>query len=462
MDPTPPKSLFSFPRHCLLRLPFAGHTSPLLSSIYKPIPFYLRFTLLFFILCPVRLTLLLPTTHSSSRREKQDKGIQITSIMIFSTHKHRIFSFSIFFLLSSPFSVAQSPNDPREPYGGYARVTPPMAVIIAILITALFFMGFFSVYLRHCSESRGGGSVRALTTGGRSRRAAASRGLDPAVIQTFPTLVYSEVKGLKIGKGTLECAVCLCEFEDDETLRLIPKCDHVFHPDCIDVWLASHTTCPVCRANLTPQPGDPAPQIANSPPQSDLEAQDHAGVELEPEVCDHNDGNVGTATTPEIEVMSLNQTLNRNRTRGSRSGRPRRFPRSHSTGHSLVQPGENTDRFTLRLPVEVRKRIMNRELNRTMSMVVFSRERSSRRGYKGGGEGSSRGRYKRLERLDQGAKSDRWVFSAAPPFLARASSFFTRASSSIRSPKVGANGGEGSSGQPVGSDSAAEPNRPPV
>ncbi|OAY42241.1 E3 ubiquitin-protein ligase ATL6 [Manihot esculenta] len=379
------------------------------------------------------------------------------------THQRGIFSLSIIFLLASPFAVAQTPSDSQDPYG-YARVTPSMAIIIVVLIAALFLMGFFSIYIRHCSSSSGGASVRALANGGRSRRAAASRGLDPAVIGTFPTLVYSEVKGLKIGKGALECAVCLCEFEDDETLRLIPKCDHVFHPDCIDLWLASHTTCPVCRANLTPQPGDPPPQLTDATPESDIEAQNDAVIQLEPEVCDHNDtdGNVLVAA-PEPEVMSVNKTLNRNRTRGSRSGRPHRFPRSHSTGHSLVQPGENTDRFTLRLPTEVRKQIMKRELNRTMSMVVFSRERSSRSGYKPGGDGgSSRGKHKRLERLDQGAKSDRWVFSVAPPFLARASSFLTRASSSVRSPKVAAADGEGTSARPVESDNAAEPNRPPV
>ncbi|KAJ9180201.1 hypothetical protein P3X46_008477 [Hevea brasiliensis] len=413
------------------------------------------------------------TTHQTQKPppENQHKGYSIhssrslmlgfcSSSMSFFAHKYGIFSLSIFFLLSSSFAVAQSPNGTQVPYS-YARVSPTMAVIIAILITALFFMAFFTIYMRHCSDSRGGGSVRALTNLGRSIRAAASRGLDHAVIQTFPTLVYSEVKDLKIGKGALECAVCLCEFEDDETLRLIPKCDHVFHADCIDVWLASHTTCPVCRANLTPQPGEPSLQLNDSPPQSDLEAQNHAEVVLEPEVCDHNDGNV-EVTAPEPEVMSANQTLNRNRTRGSRSGRPRRFPRSHSTGHSLVQPGENTERFTLRLPADVRKQIMNRELNRTMSMVVFSRERSSRRGYKGEGEGSNRGKYKRLERLDQGAKSDRWVFGAAPPFLVRASSILTRASSTVKSPKVAANDEEGTSAQPVGSYNVAEPNRPPV
>jgi E3 ubiquitin-protein ligase ATL6/9/15/31/42/55 len=149
-----------------------------------------------------------------------------------------------------------------------------MAVIIAILVAALFLMGFFSIYIRHCADPQSG-SVRAGgTITGRSRRGAA-RGLDASVIDTFPTLEYKVVKGLKIGKGALECAVCLNEFEDDETLRLIPKCDHVFHPECIDEWLASHTTCPVCRANLAPQPGDDdsVPQLGELTAQADVEAQ---------------------------------------------------------------------------------------------------------------------------------------------------------------------------------------------
>ena len=83
-----------------------------------------------------------------------------------------------------------------------------------------------------------------------------ARGLNSSDIERFPTFVYSAVKAHKKGKEGLECAVCLNEFEDDETLRLLPKCNHVFHSDCIDLWLAFHVTCPVCRANLTPKPGE--------------------------------------------------------------------------------------------------------------------------------------------------------------------------------------------------------------
>ncbi|KAF1879112.1 hypothetical protein Lal_00047784 [Lupinus albus] len=297
-------------------------------------------------------------------------------------------------------------------------------------------MGFFSIYVRSCADSPSN-SVRNNGNGGRSRRG--TRGLDPSVIETFPTLEYSAVKIHKIGKGALECAVCLCEFEDSETLRLIPVCDHVFHPECIDEWLSSHTTCPVCRTNLAPQPGEPVPGIPimfGEP--GDIEAQNEV-VQTAPEhqVEEKNE---------HPEVVLLNPTLNRNRIRGSRSSRKNRFPRSHSTGHSLIQPGENTERFTLRLPVEVREKIFqNPELHRARSMVMLPREGSTRQGYRTGtGEGSSRGRFSR--RLDRGFKSDRWVFTMAPPFLVRASS--------IRSPRVNNNA--------TVLNSAALPSLPPL
>jgi E3 ubiquitin-protein ligase ATL6/9/15/31/42/55 len=155
--------------------------------------------------------------------------------------------------LEIPWAAAQSSPPHQDPYA-YAKFSPSMAIIVVVLVSALFFMGFFSIYIRHCAGVQSGNSVAARVFS--RRTAAAARGLDQEVIDTFPTLAYSTVKGLKIGKSALECAVCLNEFEDHETLRLIPKCDHVFHPDCIDAWLGSHTTCPVCRANLVPQPGE--------------------------------------------------------------------------------------------------------------------------------------------------------------------------------------------------------------
>ncbi|PRQ46932.1 putative transcription factor C2H2 family [Rosa chinensis] len=47
-----------------------------------------------------------------------------------------------------------------------------------------------------------------------------------------------------------ECAVCLSVFEDGEEVRKLPSCKHSFHAPCIDMWLYSHSDCPLCRATV--------------------------------------------------------------------------------------------------------------------------------------------------------------------------------------------------------------------
>ncbi|KAG6437502.1 hypothetical protein SASPL_102420 [Salvia splendens] len=311
----------------------------------------------------------------------------------------------------------------------YPRFSPSMAVIIAILVAALFFMGFFSIYIRHCYDASAGSNVgAALRRGSLSlhARRTAARGLDASAIEALPTFSYSEVKDHKIGKGALECAVCLNEFEDEETLRLLPKCDHVFHPDCIDAWLASHTTCPVCRANLAQHTdSDPVqPEETDPPVEADQSRDDEIVIQVDED--DH----------PQPSERNLSFETPNRPVRSWSIRRPKMLGfgkyRSHSTGHSLVQPGENLDRFTLRLPEGVRKEVMDRAtLNRTRSLAAgLQRESSSRKGYRAGRF------YKRLELPGRGANSDRWVF-------------FTRGIS-FRSPRVVADSGEGSSSKRSG------------
>ncbi|KAK3151572.1 hypothetical protein QOZ80_3AG0247610 [Eleusine coracana subsp. coracana] len=46
----------------------------------------------------------------------------------------------------------------------------------------------------------------------------------------------------------MECAVCISELGDGDTGRLLPRCGHRFHAECVDRWFRSHVTCPLCRA----------------------------------------------------------------------------------------------------------------------------------------------------------------------------------------------------------------------
>ncbi|KAK7319456.1 hypothetical protein RJT34_04177 [Clitoria ternatea] len=76
-------------------------------------------------------------------------------------------------------------------------------------------------------------------------------GLQQSIIGAISVCKYKRGEGLI--EGT-ECSVCLSEFQEDESLRLLPKCNHAFHLPCIDTWLRSHTNCPLCRAPIVTDP----------------------------------------------------------------------------------------------------------------------------------------------------------------------------------------------------------------
>ncbi|KAL9394330.1 hypothetical protein Peur_013615 [Populus x canadensis] len=342
-------------------------------------------------------------------------------------------------LYTSQFSSAQPARDssmPSPQTPDKQKFNPAMAIIMVVLVSVFFLMGFFSVYVRQCADRRFRGTrfdPAALAGAGRGSWRG-NHGLEQEVIDTFPTFLYSTVKGLKIGEGSLECAVCLIEFEDDQTLRLIPKCSHVFHPDCIDAWLTSHVTCPVCRANLVPKPGDlPFNPVHVDDPNNDL---------VEPDSHD----NVPDETQNEVQILIGNEITREGRQQVTRSpnmnlsspvnqNKPLRswstgwrlnalISRSNSINNSLIQSEENRERFTLRLPQEVHNQLINSRLNRTKSCGSFSRAMSPRRGYRSrsGGAGRSKNLFYH-EQLDQeGRPADRRGLTMTPPFICRTGS----------------------------------------
>ncbi|KAJ4751005.1 RING-H2 finger A3A [Rhynchospora pubera] len=69
----------------------------------------------------------------------------------------------------------------------------------------------------------------------------ASSGLDVGTITSMPVELYKE------GENG-ECVICLGMFTVGEKLKVIPSCSHGFHPECIEAWLRTQPSCPLCRA----------------------------------------------------------------------------------------------------------------------------------------------------------------------------------------------------------------------
>ncbi len=47
-----------------------------------------------------------------------------------------------------------------------------------------------------------------------------------------------------------ECSICLTSFNETEEKQVTLKCNHIFHEACIETWIKTATTCPLCRYQI--------------------------------------------------------------------------------------------------------------------------------------------------------------------------------------------------------------------
>ncbi|KAL2511173.1 RING-H2 finger protein ATL57 [Abeliophyllum distichum] len=165
----------------------------------------------------------------------------------------------------SPNTATRNPNSQpingnstiiKRPYRATTTFDSSMALTVVVLLAALFFMGFFSVYIRRFTAEDASSSSSSSSSDFRPRRNPTptsnhNKGLDPSTMKSLPLVAY----GVGVGVGVAakhqmieDCPICLSEFEEIEIVKMIPFCEHMFHPRCIDTWLSSHVTCPVCRS----------------------------------------------------------------------------------------------------------------------------------------------------------------------------------------------------------------------
>ncbi|XP_061351653.1 RING-H2 finger protein ATL66-like [Gastrolobium bilobum] len=77
------------------------------------------------------------------------------------------------------------------------------------------------------------------------------QGLDAETIKKLPIILHhTAASGPNRALEETECCICLSAFSDGEKLKVLPGCEHCFHCECVDKWLANHSSCPLCRASL--------------------------------------------------------------------------------------------------------------------------------------------------------------------------------------------------------------------
>lgn len=157
-----------------------------------------------------------------------------------------------------PFFAADADSGGQD---SGADFSPLIIAVIGILASAFILLSYYTIISKYCrrrsANDNGRGSATAegndsnanQTTASDQSSQAHSEGLEENLIKSIRVYKYKRSEGFV--EGT-DCSVCLSEFEESERLRLLPKCNHAFHVRCIDTWLKSHSSCPLCRSNIAP------------------------------------------------------------------------------------------------------------------------------------------------------------------------------------------------------------------
>lgn len=158
-------------------------------------------------------------------------------------------------LCSSPpveYDFPQSP--PHQWYDNEGDGSMSSAGIALICVLTFFFLGFGSCVIKRCGDGTESSTLTShqdenqeASARNPPRMIALSSGLPLHIIDSIKTQKYT---GKNSSAGNTDCSVCLADFEEDDLLKLLPRCNHPFHIQCINKWLMSHTNCPLCRATV--------------------------------------------------------------------------------------------------------------------------------------------------------------------------------------------------------------------
>eukprot|EP00250_Pteridium_aquilinum_P011859 c20353_g1_i1 orf=1049-1723(+) len=135
--------------------------------------------------------------------------------------------------------------------GGCPRVQLYQTIVFAtpVLFASLLLLLFCLLYLKR----RRGASIHSqmrgqFFAGGLLDTPSLEHGLSKSFRQRLPIVPFDE-KFLSTCQDT-QCTVCLGDYQVGEKIQQLPACNHSFHVQCIDEWLAKNVTCPICRTSV--------------------------------------------------------------------------------------------------------------------------------------------------------------------------------------------------------------------
>ncbi|MCL7040520.1 hypothetical protein MKW94_002311 [Papaver nudicaule] len=136
-----------------------------------------------------------------------------------------------------------------------SKVMLASIIILFLIIVLVVVLHFYAKWYwsRRIGTQTGTRRRRFVFTPNLEQNITIRQGLAASVIKALPVVTFSANEF----KDGLECAVCLSEVEEGEKARVLPKCNHGFHVDCIDMWFQSHSTCPLCRNPVSIESSSP-------------------------------------------------------------------------------------------------------------------------------------------------------------------------------------------------------------
>lgn len=181
----------------------------------------------------------------------------------------------------SSVSMSGKASDPGSAWFGGGRRSPSpgpthdvrlIATAVAASVSVLGLALLLHLYICHVRRRNRSRADAAATVLQAAEPKAPKTGLDPSAIAALPTAAYEEAPGGEPG----ECAICLGAARQGDAVRVLPSCAHVFHVPCVDTWLASSSSCPVCRALVEPPP--PSGAVAGPVHEKQSLAKEDAGT----------------------------------------------------------------------------------------------------------------------------------------------------------------------------------------